>query len=72
MTDYLFLLMAYFPVVSLVVGIISLSVYFILRFIKKRIHNWLLVLGFIGIGITLFIYSAFFIIGFMGLGPVAS
>ncbi|MCQ2525007.1 MAG: hypothetical protein MJ123_11775 [Lachnospiraceae bacterium] len=70
--DFMFLLLAYVPVASLIIGVICLTAFFLLRYRKRKIVNWLFVLGCIGIGLTLLVYCFFFLVGFLGIGPMAS
>ena len=68
----MFLIMAYFPILSGIIGVLSLSIYIGNRIFKARSNNLLLVIGCIGICLTALIYGSFFIMGYMGLGPIAN
>ena len=65
-----YLTIAFLPVLAGVIGVGALIAYFALRFAKSRTYPILLVIGGIGIGITILVYGAFFLVGLRGLGPV--
>lgn len=68
--EWLFLLIAYLPIISIVVGLTLLIAGFTLRKSKKQFSTGLLIVGGVCIGICLLIYIAFFLIGAFGIGPV--
>ena len=70
--NMIFLLMAYFPVISGVIGCASLLTYTGFRVFKSRRYNALVIIGCIGGGLTLLVYSAFFLAGYLGIGPINS
>jgi len=67
--DIIFTMIAYLPVVAIIVGVLSILIYVYLRITKKSKCNILLIVGCIGIGIFLLIVSALFLAGALGLGP---
>lgn len=68
--EWLFLLMAYLPVISIVVGIALLIVGLVLRKSKKQLSKVFFIVGGLCVGICVLIYGAFFLIGALGIGPV--
>lgn len=69
MIDIIFTMIAYLPVVAIIVGVLSILIYAYLRIRRKTKCNIFLVVGCIGIGIFLLIVSALFLAGALGLGP---
>lgn len=67
-----YLIVAYFPVLSGILGFSSLGAYAGFRLIKAKRYKVLLIIGWIGVGMTLLVYSAFFLTGYMGLGPIGN
>lgn len=68
--EWLFLLVAYFPVISIVIGLALLIAGFILKKSKKQLSKSLLKASGLCIGICLLVYIALFLIGALGIGPV--
>ena len=68
--EWIFLLIAYLPIVSIIVGLILLIAGLVVKKTDKKKATGLLKLGGLGIGICLLVYGGFFLIGAMGLGPV--
>ena len=67
--EWLFLLITYLPIVSIVVGLILLIAGLVVKKTDKKKAACLLKVGGLCIGICLLVYIVFFIIGAMGLGP---
>ena len=70
--DLLFMIIAYFPVLTGIVGAVSLLTYTGFALLKSTRYNALLIIGCIGVGLTLLVYTAFFLTGYLGMGPVGS
>ena len=68
--EWLFLLIAYLPIISIAVGLTLLITGFILRKSKKHLSTGLLITGGVCVGICLFIYIALFFVGALGMGPI--
>ena len=68
--EWIFLLIAYLPIVSIIVGLVLLIAGLVVKKTDKKKATGLLKLGGLGIGICLLVYDVFFLIGAMGLGPV--
>lgn len=68
--EWLFLLIAYLPIISIAVGLTLLITGFALRKSKVHLSMGLLIAGGLCIGICLLIYAALFLIGALGMGPV--
>ena len=68
--EWLFLLITYLPIVSVVVGLILLIAGLAMKKIDKKKATRLLKVGGLCIGICLLVYASLFLIGAMGLGPV--
>ena len=66
----LYLLMAYLPVISIVVGIALLIIGLVLRKSKKQLSKVFFIVGRLCLGICLLIVVALFLIGALGIGPV--
>jgi len=66
----LYLLMAYLPVISIVVGIALLIIGLVLRKSKKQLSKVFFIVGGLCVGICLLIVVALFLIGALGIGPV--
>lgn len=67
---WLFLLIAYLPIVSILGGLTLLVAGFVLRKTKKQISKSLFITSGVCIGIFILIYGAFFLIGALGIGPI--
>lgn len=67
--EWFFLLVAYLPVVSAVVGLGLLIAGFLLRKRKKQGSKGLFIAGGICVGIWLLLYIALFLAGALGIGP---
>lgn len=67
--DIIFTMIAYLPVVAIIVGVLSILIYVYLCIKRKSKRNIFLIIGCIGIGICLLIVSALFLAGALGLGP---
>ena len=68
--EWLFLLITYLPIVSIIVGLVLLIAGLVVKKTDKKKATCLLKVGGLCIGICLLVYIGFFIIGAMGLGPV--
>ena len=68
--EWLYLLMAYLPVISIVVGIALLIIGLVLRKSKKQLSKVFFIVGGLCVGICLLIVVALFLIGALGIGPV--
>lgn len=68
--EWLFLLIAYLPIISITVGLTLLITGFVLRKTKKHLSTGLLIAGGVCVGICLLIYIALFLVGVLGIGPV--
>ena len=68
--EWLFLLIAYLPIISIAVGLTLLIAGFALRKSKKHLSTVLLITGGVCVGICLLFYIALFLIGALGIGPV--
>ena len=66
----LYLLMAYLPVISIVVGIALLIIGLVLRKSKKQLSKVFFIVGGLCVGICLLIVVALVLIGALGIGPV--
>ncbi|MBP3428738.1 MAG: hypothetical protein J6M47_10835 [Clostridia bacterium] len=68
--EWLYLLMAYLPVISIVVGSTLLIVGLVLRERKRQLSKVFFVVGGVCVGICLLIIAALFLAGALGIGPV--
>lgn len=68
--EWLFLLIAYLPVISVIAGLVLLIAGYIMRKTKKNLSAGLFITGGVCVGICLAFYIALFIIGAFGIGPV--
>lgn len=68
--EWLFLLIAYLPIISIAIGLTLLIIGFVLRKSKKYLSTGLLIVGGVCVGICLLIYIALFLVGALGIGPV--
>ena len=68
--EWIFLLIAYLPIVSIIVGLVLLISGLVVKKTDKKKATKLLKVGGLCIGICLIVYASFFLIGAMGLGPV--
>ena len=68
--ERLFLLIAYLPVISIVIGITLLIAGLVLRKSKKQLSKVFLIVGGLFVGICLLIVIALFLAGALGIGPV--
>ena len=68
--EWLFLLITYLPIVSIVVGLILIIAGLVVKKTDKKKATGLLKVAGLCIGICLLVYAIFFLIGAMGLGPV--
>ena len=68
--EWIFLLIAYLPIVSIIVGLVLLIAGLVVKKTDKKKATGLLKVGGLCIGICLIVYASFFLIGAMGLGPV--
>lgn len=68
--EWLFLLIAYLPVISIVIGIALLIAGLVLRKSKKHVSKVLFIVGGLCIGICLLVVIVLFLIGAFGVGPV--
>ena len=68
--EWLFLLMAYLPVISILIGISLLIAGLVVRKTKKQLSKVFFIVGGLCIGIFLLIVIALFLIGALGIGPV--
>lgn len=68
--EWLYLLISYLPVISIVVGLALLIAGFIFKKSKRQVSNGFLISGGVCIGAFLLICIALFLIGALGIGPV--
>lgn len=68
--EWIYLLMAYLPVVSIVVGVALLIAGFVLRKTKKQLSKVFFIVGGLSVGICLLVGIALFLIGALGIGPI--
>lgn len=68
--EWLYLLISYLPVISIVVGLALLIAGFIFKKSKRQASNGFLISGGVCIGAFLLICIALFLIGALGIGPV--
>lgn len=68
--EWFFLLIAYLPIFSIVIGFGLLMIGFILKKKNKKKMTGFFVTGGVCIGICLLVYGVFFLIGALGVGPV--
>ena len=68
--EWIFLLIAYLPIVCVLAGIVSLGAGLCLRKRNRTVSIVLCVFGSVFLGIWLLIYGVLFLIGALGLGPV--
>ncbi len=68
--DWLYLLIAYLPIISIVIGLVLLIAGLVLRKSKKQLSKGLLIAGILCIGICLFMGISLFLVGALGMGPV--
>ena len=68
--EWIYLLVAYLPIVCVLAGIVSLIAGLCLRKRNRTASIVLCVTGGVLLGIWLLIYGVFFLIGALGLGPV--
>ena len=68
--EWLYLLMAYLPVISIVIGILLLIAGLVVRKTKKQLSKVFFIVGGLCVGICLLIGIALFLIGALGIGPV--
>ena len=68
--EWLFLLVTYLPIVSIVVGFILLIAGLAMKKTDKKKAARLLKVGGLCIGICLLVYASLFLIGATGVGPV--
>ena len=68
--EWFFLLIAYLPIFSIVVGFGLLMIGFILKKTNKKKMTGFFVTSGVCIGICLLVYGVFFLIGALGVGPV--
>jgi len=67
--DAIYTMMAYLPVVTGTIGVLSVVVYVYQLVKKKPKRNIFLVIGCIGIGVCLLVVCGLFLAGALGLGP---
>lgn len=68
--EWVFLLITYLPIFSIVIGFGLLMIGFILKKTNKKKMTGFFVTGGVCIGICLLVYGVFFLIGALGVGPV--
>lgn len=68
--EWLFLLIAYLPVISILIGLALLIAGLVLRKAKKQGSIGFVIAGGLCIGICLLIYITLFLVGALGIGPV--
>lgn len=68
--EWLFLLIAYLPVISIVIGIALLIAGLVLRKSKKHVSKVFFIVGGLCVGICLLVVIVLFLIGAFGVGPV--
>ena len=67
--EWLFLLIAYLPVICIIIGLGLLIIGFVLGKSKKRISTGFFAAGGVCIGIFVLNYTALFLMGALGMGP---
>lgn len=68
--DWLFLLIAYLPVASLLIGLAFLGAGFLLRKSRRRLSKRLYIAGGFCASLCLLIFAALFLVGALGIGPI--
>ena len=68
--EWLFLLIAYLPVISIVIGIALLIAGLVLRKFKNQLSKVSFIVGGLCVGICLLIVIALFLAGALGIGPI--
>ena len=68
--EWIFSLIAYLPIVSIIVGLVLLISGLVVKKTDKKKAACLLKVGGLCIGICLLVYASLFLIGAMGVGPV--
>lgn len=68
--EWIYLLIAYLPIVCVLAGIVFLIASLCLRKRNRTVSIVLCVFGSVFLGIWLLIYGVLFLIGALGLGPV--
>lgn len=70
MDEIFFLMIAYLPIIAIIVGVLSIVTYVYLK-IKKKAHTKIcLIISCICVGVWLLIVGSLFLAGLLGLGPV--
>ena len=67
---WLYLLIAYLPVLSILIGSTLLIAGLTLRKSKKQLSKGLLITSGLCVGLCFLVYIAMFLIGALGIGPV--
>lgn len=68
--EWMYLLMAYLPVISIVVGIVLLIVGIVMRRQENQLSKAFFIAGGLCVGICVLVGIALFTVGALGLGPV--
>lgn len=68
--EWLYLLIAYLPIISIVVGLTLLIAGLVLRKSKNQLSMGLFIAGGLCVGLCLLVGVALFLIGALGIGPV--
>ena len=68
--EWLFLLIAYLPVLSILIGLALLIAGFGLRKTKMKLSKGLFIAGGVFVGICLLVCVALLLVGALGIGPV--
>lgn len=68
--DLFYTFMAYFPFCSVILGIVSLIIYFILKRQKKIKYTALLIIACIGIGLFVLYHCALIFAMYLGWFPI--
>lgn len=67
--DAIYTMIAYLPVISGTIGVLSFFLYAYQLVKKKPKRNIFLIIGCIGVGVCLLIVCSLFLAGVFGLGP---
>ena len=68
--EWIYLLIAYLPVISILIGLALLIASFALRKSKKQLSKIFFIASGLCIGICLLVGIALFLVGALGIGPV--
>lgn len=68
--EWIFLVIAYLPFLSLLIGLALLISGFVLRKTKIKLSKGMLIAGGLFVGICMLVCIALFLVGALGIGPV--